>query len=406
MAITLNEHAESRRIALTTAGEGQRLRWHARGSTDQAAIKAALLAAAPATWDGLTFVGADATPYPGGGHWDCTADYAYSPEEAQGVKALTEPTATDPLGPEFEFDLTAQTAHITQSVRTVTSRYDANEGGLNAPQWLATTAYTVGATVLNGNYIYMCVTAGTSAGSGGPTGSGTAIVDGTVEWDYVEDALDNTVEVWTNATAYSVGDRVDSHGYLYECSDAGTSAATGDGPEGTGTAIVDGTVEWDYVSPDLDEAAPDFAGAIAVTRDRVVGTDVYVGHLEFCITAQYYPVTLTLLETLLSLVGSFNAATWYSFPPKTLLYLGCTGAPRPGDIWTLKHRFAAAKNLRNIPVGSRITIPFKGGWDFLWACYRDAVVTAKGRTFNVQVPYSAYVEQTCQASDFTQLPII
>lgn len=56
--------------------------------------------------------------------------------------------------------------------------------------WAATTAYsaTVGArsVVLNDNgRAYICITSGTSAGSGGPTGTGTDITDGTVHWRYL-----------------------------------------------------------------------------------------------------------------------------------------------------------------------------------------------------------------------------
>jgi uncharacterized phage protein gp47/JayE len=56
-----------------------------------------------------------------------------------------------------------------------------------ATAWAATTAYSVGDLVRNDSpdNIYVCITAGTSAGSGGPTGTGTAIVDGTVTWRYV-----------------------------------------------------------------------------------------------------------------------------------------------------------------------------------------------------------------------------
>lgn len=54
-------------------------------------------------------------------------------------------------------------------------------------QWVALTPYAVGDEVKNGSYNYTCVTAGTSAGAGGPTGTGTGITDGTVEWDYLSD---------------------------------------------------------------------------------------------------------------------------------------------------------------------------------------------------------------------------
>jgi lysophospholipase L1-like esterase len=54
-----------------------------------------------------------------------------------------------------------------------------------APAWVATTAYVQGQVVVNGGYQYVCSVAGTSAGSGGPTGQGFApISDNTVTWFY------------------------------------------------------------------------------------------------------------------------------------------------------------------------------------------------------------------------------
>jgi hypothetical protein len=325
------------------------------------------------------------------------------------VKSLTVPGASDPLGPEFEFDLTAQQAHITQSLRTVTSRYDSTEGGLNntAPDWEATHAYAAGDVVTNGGNLYRCSTAGTSAASGGPSGTGTdPITDGTAKWYYLAPAGD-TVTVWEPETPYTAGEKVNSHGFVYLCVRGGTSAAEGtsDGPVGNGSGIVDGTCEWDFVGSDADPAAPDFGGAIGVTRDRVTGTDVYVGHLEFSVTAQVYPMTLELLGQMLQLVGTFNQAEWYHFPTKTLLYLGCTGTCRPGNIWTLKHRFAASPNLTDVPVGANITVPFKGGWDFLWAMYTDAQKVTTTGTFPTQVPLAAFVEQVYRPGDYTTLPI-
>jgi hypothetical protein len=52
--------------------------------------------------------------------------------------------------------------------------------------WQDTTVYAVEDIVENDTgKVYVCVTAGTSAGSGGPTGTGSGITDGTVVWDYV-----------------------------------------------------------------------------------------------------------------------------------------------------------------------------------------------------------------------------
>ena len=78
--------------------------------------------------------------------------------------------------------------------------------------WASATAYTVGDVVTNDTpaKVYICTTAGTSAGSGGPTGTGTAITDGTVTWRYVGDG-DGHVEL--DFTADDYGD--DPVAYTY-----------------------------------------------------------------------------------------------------------------------------------------------------------------------------------------------
>lgn len=56
---------------------------------------------------------------------------------------------------------------------------------MRASAWTASTAYELGDIVSNDSgKLYTCSTAGTSAGSGGPTGTSTAITDGTAKWDY------------------------------------------------------------------------------------------------------------------------------------------------------------------------------------------------------------------------------
>jgi hypothetical protein len=50
--------------------------------------------------------------------------------------------------------------------------------------WLASTAFSVGDRVSNGANTYVATTAGTSAASGGPTGTGTGIADGSVVWAF------------------------------------------------------------------------------------------------------------------------------------------------------------------------------------------------------------------------------
>ena len=57
---------------------------------------------------------------------------------------------------------------------------------LNAPSnygaWAASTDYDLRTFVVNGSNLYECTMAGTSASSGGPSGTETSITDGTVVW--------------------------------------------------------------------------------------------------------------------------------------------------------------------------------------------------------------------------------
>lgn len=71
---------------------------------------------------------------------------------------------------------------------SMTDAYDDgyNQGGnlIEATNWQASTAYTVNQTVMNSGNVYYCFQAGTSASSGGPTGTGGGITDGTAHWNY------------------------------------------------------------------------------------------------------------------------------------------------------------------------------------------------------------------------------
>lgn len=112
-----------------------------------------------------------------------------------------------------------------------------------ATAWLPHHTYAVGENAINGGNIYVCTTGGKSDGSGGPTGTGTGIIDLHAVWDYAGTS-------WQPTTVYATGDKVTNGGNLYTCSVGGTSDGSG-GPTGTGTgtSVVDGTVTWDYVAP-------------------------------------------------------------------------------------------------------------------------------------------------------------
>lgn len=69
--------------------------------------------------------------------------------------------------------------------------------GVAFSAWIGSTAYSLNQYATNGGSLYRCTVAGTSAASGGPTGSGATIVDGGVTWTFVPGAagmqIDNAV---------------------------------------------------------------------------------------------------------------------------------------------------------------------------------------------------------------------
>jgi hypothetical protein len=70
--------------------------------------------------------------------------------------------------------------------------------------WTASTAYGSGQLVSNGSSVYVCSQAGTSGGSGGPSGYGAGINDGSVIWNYNKPAGNafytaDVINLWNTA---------------------------------------------------------------------------------------------------------------------------------------------------------------------------------------------------------------
>lgn len=119
------------------------------------------------------------------------------------------------------------------------------------PNWAPSTAYTTANYVnVNGN-IYRCVINGSSGSTFPPTVSWNCQgQDGGVFWTAI------TVNAWLTATPYSIGDYVSNGGNVYKCTVQGVSSG---GPSGTGDSITDGTVTWEYVTVNSWTAQTEFA---------------------------------------------------------------------------------------------------------------------------------------------------
>jgi hypothetical protein len=119
--------------------------------------------------------------------------------------------------------------------------YDAikNPGGnmWEALLWVASTAYIAGDRVQNGVNTYYCITGGTSASSGGPTGTGASITDNTVTWGF------SFVAGQSVSNSGTTGSQVATTGIVY----SGSSPTGSQIARSSGTAA--GTVASSIESP-------------------------------------------------------------------------------------------------------------------------------------------------------------
>ena len=112
-------------------------------------------------------------------------------------------------------------------------------------RWLSGVAIQKGMKrYINGN-VYECTVSGTT-GVTAPSGTGGAIVDGTVTWKYIYPHVGEYPN-WATGQVVSIGTRRFSSGNIYQAKTAGTTGATA--PSGTSDNISDGSVTWMFLNP-------------------------------------------------------------------------------------------------------------------------------------------------------------
>lgn len=117
-----------------------------------------------------------------------------------------------------------------------------NNGGnmLEGIAWSASTAYVVGDKVSNDTSpvkTYYCVTAGTSAGSGGPTGTGSNITDGSAHWAYTGMPAGTSVFMGTAGTLTA------ATGITYQSGSVLASGWASTRIQGTGAGTINAYIE-------------------------------------------------------------------------------------------------------------------------------------------------------------------
>lgn len=129
-------------------------------------------------------------------HWSQLADYCLRKGLYLYPMLVSFWDLIDVYGVGANFQDAAMTASIKTTAANLSNysnviAFDIFQEGAasTALAWKGSTAYSLNAYTNNGGNSYQVITAGTSAASGGPTGTGASITDGTVVWKYVNKAL-------------------------------------------------------------------------------------------------------------------------------------------------------------------------------------------------------------------------
>lgn len=133
MAFSVIEFYTSRKVNIGLEKQDAELMFVGYGSDDDVEARAGFLAVIPLTFFNLLFQNVDIEPI-GGLFWRATAKYdslVTSTQPGQGSTPESPPPPapppTQPLGPDYSFDISVVQEHITQSKKTVAS-YGRNGG--------------------------------------------------------------------------------------------------------------------------------------------------------------------------------------------------------------------------------------------------------------------------------------
>lgn len=159
-------------------------------------------------------------------------------------------------------------------------------------------------------------------------------------------------------------------------------------------------------------AAPDLNGAINVTSEDVLGTDITVPAFAFTATRYVSRADMSsgYISDLFYLTGRVNDSPYsvrvdgvpFNFLAGELLFLGARGGKRLKGDWEISLSFAAQPNLFAFTVGT-YTISSKWGWEHLWVRYRADGVGSGGGAALLQQPVAVYVEKVYDLDDFSLL---
>jgi hypothetical protein len=143
--------------------------------------------------------------------------------------------------------------------------------------------------------------------------------------------------------------------------------------------------------------APDVKGAIGVTKDSVEGTEIQLPTYKWSetISKKHSEVTQAYRLELANLTGKTNSGSFRGCATGTVLSRGSRGSRRGNGNWEITHSYEFSPALTGITIGD-ITGIAKGGWEYLWVRYEDAVDGSSA----VKRPISVHVDQVYRSASF------
>lgn len=136
--------------------------------------------------------------------------------------------------------------------------------------------------------------------------------------------------------------------------------------------------------------APDYKQAIGVHGDEVDGCDIIVPALKLQVNYKHPKgiISLARIKTLALATGTVNSDTFLTFPPGTVLFLGCSGSEGTASETEITYYFACSEEISGLDIGT-VTGITKQGHDYLWVSFKDDVDGGRA----VKKPQFVYVER-------------
>lgn len=149
------------------------------------------------------------------------------------------------------------------------------------------------------------------------------------------------------------------------------------------------------------DTAPDRKGVIGHNGDEIAGVDKVIPTMKFVVQFRHPLGVMTIprAKYLHSITGTVNADTFLTFAPGEVLFLGARGSDGSAAEASVTYEFAMWANQSGLSIGDIAGIE-KKGHHYLWVRYKDAEVTADGKTFAAKTPQHVYVDRIYEEIDF------